>query len=311
MSFNAVLAALDLLDSGRVTGADVAAALRGVGVERVAVVTLRGEHGSTDVVRAVVPGTDGHLRGGPAPTLGLIGRLGGIGARPERIGLVSDADGAVAAVACAMKLGRMQAREDPLSGDVIIATQICPHAPTKPHDPVPFVGSPVDGPALNREEVDSAMGAILSIVTTSGNRVINHRGFAISPTVKAGWILPVSTDLLTIQEYVTGRPAVTFPLSVQDITPVENRLYHLNTIMEPSQATEAPVVGVALTAEVPVPGSATGASHAGDIELTVRFAIEVAKAFGQRRCRFYDDREWAMLLERYGSLTHLQTIGRV
>ena len=45
MSFNAVLAALDLLDSGRVTGADVAAALRGVGVERVAVVTLRGEHG--------------------------------------------------------------------------------------------------------------------------------------------------------------------------------------------------------------------------------------------------------------------------
>jgi Protein of unknown function (DUF1177) len=59
------------------------------------------------------------------------------------------------------------------------------------------------------------MDALLSMVTTRGNRVINHRGFAISQTVKAGWILPVRPDLLTIQEQVTGRPPVTLPLAMQ------------------------------------------------------------------------------------------------
>ena len=40
------------------------------------------------------------------------------------------------------------------------------------------MGSPVDMPTVNREEVDGELDAILSIDTTKGNRVINHRGFA-------------------------------------------------------------------------------------------------------------------------------------
>jgi len=154
------------------------------------------------------------------------------------------------------------------------------------------------------------MEAILAVDTTRGNRVINHRGFAISPTVKAGWILRVSEDLLDLQQIVTGRTPVVFPLSMQDITPYGNGLYHLNSILQPSTATAAPVVGVALTAEVAVPGSATGASHPGDIEQAVRFAIEVAKAFGRGRCRFFDADEWERIQARYGPMTHLQTPGR-
>jgi len=45
---------------------------------------------------------------GNAPTLGVIGRLGGVGARPEVIGLVSDGDGALTALSVALKLARMQ-----------------------------------------------------------------------------------------------------------------------------------------------------------------------------------------------------------
>jgi hypothetical protein len=74
--------------------------------------------------------------------------------------------------------------------------------------------------------------------------------------------------------------------------------------------TDAPVVGVALTAEVAVPGSATGASHAVDIEQAVRFCLEVAKAFGQGKCRFYDGEEWTRIQARYGSMKVLQTMGR-
>jgi uncharacterized protein DUF1177 len=163
---------------------------------------------------------------------------------------------------------------------------------------------------LNREEVLPEMEAVLTVDTTRGNRVINHRGIAISPTVKAGWILRVSEDLLTIMQNVTGRLPVVFALTMQDITPYGNGLYHLNSILQPATATEAPVVGVALTAELAVPGSATGASHATDIDCAVRFCLEVAKAFGKGECRFYDAGEWQEIVHRYGPMTHLMTPGR-
>jgi hypothetical protein len=288
----------------------VADALRGAGLEEVTVTTLAGPGGTTDALRAVVPGTEGRRRGGSAPTLGIVGRLGGIGARPAQIGLVSDADGAVTAVAAALKLARMRAEGDRLPGDVILATHVCPHAPVRPHAPVPFMASPVDQPTLNREEVSPEMEAVLSIDTTRGNRVVNRRGFAISPTVKAGWILRVSEDLLDIQQFVTGRLPVVLPISMQDITPYGNGLHHLNSILQPSTATEAPVVAVALTAEVAVPGSATGASHPTDIEQAVRFVLEVAKSFTRNACRFYDPEEFHRIQQRYGPMTHLQTQGR-
>jgi hypothetical protein len=76
--------------------------------------------------------------------LGIIGRLGGIGARPAAIGLVSDANGAITAIACALKLADMSRAGDCLLGDVIIATHIRPIAPVIPHEPAPFIGSPAD-----------------------------------------------------------------------------------------------------------------------------------------------------------------------
>ncbi len=146
--------------------------------------------------------------------------------------------------------------------------------------------------------------------TTRGNRVINHRGIAISPTVRAGWILRPADDLLDLYQFVTGRMPVVFPLSMPDITPYSNDLYHLNSILQPATATDAPVVGVALTAEVPVPSSATGASQPADIELAVRFCLEVAKAFGLGRCHFFDPAEWDRVQALYGPMTHLQGPGR-
>lgn len=308
-SLSAVLEALDLLDSATITGDRVADALRRGGAGEVEVKRLTAERGATDVVRVAAPGTHGRRAGGTAPTLGIVGRLGGIGARPEKLGLVSDADGAVTAVACALKLGRMARAGDRLPGDVLIATHICPNAPTVAHPAVTMMSSPVDIAALTAEEVRPEMEAILSVDTTRGNRVINHRGIAISPTVMQGWILRVSEDLLTIMQHVTGRAPVVFPLTMQDITPYGNGLFHLNSILQPSTTTAAPVVGVALTAEVPVPGSATGASQPLDIELAVRFCLEVAKAFGQGACAFYDVNEWPQIQRRYGTMRLLQTPG--
>ncbi|MEM2881808.1 MAG: DUF1177 domain-containing protein [Candidatus Bathyarchaeia archaeon] len=310
MMLKQVLEICDLVDSAKVNGAAVADLLIKRGLDQIEVKTIRGERGSTDFVKILVPGSQGRSAGGRAPTLGIIGRLGGIGARPERVGMVSDADGAITALSCALKLADMRRNGDELKGDVIIATHICPNAPTQPHDPVPFMGSPVDMMTMNRHEVDPRMEAILSADTTKGNRIVKFRGFAITPTVKEGYILRVSEDLIDIMQWVTGMVARVVPITTQDITPYGNGLYHMNSMMQPAVATDAPVVGIAITTETPVPGCATGASHAIDIEMAARFCLEVAKAFGEGKCKFYDEEEFKLITKLYGSMKHLQTMGR-
>lgn len=302
MALRQVMEVMDLLD-GPATGDEVAELLGGAGLD-VAVTRVEGDRGSTDFVVTTIPGRD---RG--APVLGVVGRLGGIGARPEALGLVSDGDGAVTAVATALRLAHMAGRGDRLPGDVVVSTHICPDAPTEPHDPVPFMGTPVAMEVMNRMEVRPEMDAILSVDTTKGNRVLNHRGIAITPTIRQGWVLPVADDLLDVYQQVTGRPPRVLPITTYDITPYGNDLYHVNSIVQPAVATSSPVVGVALTAEVAVPGSGTNASHPADIAEAVRFCVETAARFGAGRIRFHDEEAFDEARARYGSMEHLQTMG--
>jgi hypothetical protein len=283
---------------------------RGLSESEIEMQKIKEDKGETLFIKISIQGEKGRLNEKSTPTLGIIGRLGGIGARPHKIGLVSDADGAITALAAAAKIAVMRSKGDQFPGDVIVATHLCPHSPIIPHEPVPFMDAPVSLETMNRYEVDKRMTAILSIDTTKGNRVINYRGFAISPTVKDGYILRVSEDLLDIMQNVTGRMPVVFPLTTQDITPYGNDIYHLNSILQPATATSAPVVGVAITTEVPVPGCATGANHSIDIEMAVRFVVEAAKAFGGKKCSFYDDDEFQKLISLYGSLDHLKSKGK-
>lgn len=307
MSLTQTLQAYEALDSAYANGQTVVDLLAPYARHvQVTVKTITGPKGKTDLVRMVIAGTEGKLAGGKAPTLGIVGRLGGVGARPSRIGLVSDADGAVAAIAAALKLASMREKGDALPGDVVLSTHVCPDAPTRPHEPVDFMDSPMDTETLNENEITPDMDAVLSIDTTKGNRILNHKGYAISPTVKQGYILRVSEDLVRIMEMTSGRSAVTFPITTQDITPYGNGVYHLNSILQPSVATSAPTVGVAICTQSVVPGCGTGASDEHDIAAAVRFAVEVAKEFTRGTCRFHDEAEYAQLLQLYGSLAHLQ-----
>ncbi|MFB7138709.1 DUF1177 domain-containing protein [Gottfriedia sp. NPDC056225] len=309
MTLKQTLSVIDLLDNAYVNGEKVKELFTSYPNVTVEVTTVSGEQGSTDFIKVIIPGVEGKSRGGVAPTIGIVGRLGGIGARPSRIGLVSDADGAVAAVASALKLADMQVKGDTLKGDVIVTTHICPDAPTLPHEPVDFMDSPVDILTMNKYEVLSEMEVVLSIDTTKGNRVINHKGIAISPTVKEGYILRVSDDLLRIMEMTSGQLPVTYPITMQDITPYGNDIYHINSILQPSVATDSPVVGLAITAQSAVPGCGTGASHETDIALAARFAIEVAKETTNGTCKFYDEVEFDKITKLYGSMKILQTMG--
>ena len=202
----------------------------------------------------------------------------------------------------------MQNKGDFLEGDVFISTHICPDAPTAPHIPVPFMGSPVEMAQVNAEEFTPELDAVLSVDTTKGNRVINHNGFAISPTVKEGYILRTSEDLLDLMQITTGKLPKVFPLTQQDITPYGNDLHHLNSILQPATATDAPVVGIAITTETTVPGCATGASHMTDLDEAARFMLEVAKSFGSRSLKLYDEEEFEKLQNLYGPMNHFQKL---
>jgi len=310
MSLKHVIELYELMDSIYVNGEVVKDYLHNIDPSAdVTVKTIKGDNGSTDFVRVLVKGKNGKSSGGNAPTLGIIGRLGGIGARPEMTGFVSDGDGALACMASAAKTIDMALKGDQLEGDVIFTTHICPTAPTLPHEPVPFMNSPVDISVMNENEVDETMDAILSIDTTKGNQICNHKGFAITPTVKEGYILKVSDDLLHVYTQSAGISPVVMPITTQDITPYGNGLFHINSILQPAVATTSPVVGVAITTESVVAGCATGATHVTDVENVVRFVLEVAKVFGAKKCAFYDEKQFALIEILYGSMNHLQTKG--
>ncbi len=302
-----VLEVIDLLDDPRVNGEVVRRFLlgKGFGDIRVAVETIRGDRGSTDFITIVIPGERGKSSGGSSPTLGVVGRLGGIGARPAQLGMVSDADGAIVALAAAYKIAEMRARGDVLPGDVIVTTHICPNAPTRPHKPVPMMDSPVDIFALLKREATDDMDAVLSVDATKANWVVKHTGFAITPTVKEGWILKVSPDLLDIYVRVTGEPPVVVPITMQDILPYSTPVYHLNSMMQPWLYTRAPVVGVAITARMAVPGSGTGITNFAALEQATRFVVEVAKDFTMGRARFYDPEEWETIIRVHGPVADI------
>ena len=263
MLFKQLIEAFDIIDSKNVNGNSVASYLKSIKQDAdIQVYPLVGPKGSTDMLKIRIPGLHGKTSGGDAPTIGLLGRLGGLGARPERIGYVSDGDGALVAIALAAKLLDMQNKGDFLEGDVFISTHICPDAPTAPHVPVPFMGSPVEMAQVNAEELTPELDAVLSV----------------------------------------------FPLTQQDITPYGNDLHHLNSILQPATATNAPVVGIAITTETTVPGCATGASHMTDLDEAARFMLEVAKSFGRRSLKLYDEEEFEKLQSLYGSMKHFQKL---
>lgn len=283
-----VLTIHDVLDQPEVQGEDVCSLFSKA---EVTVKTVT-EKGSTDFITIKV--------GSGSPTLGIVGQLGGIGAA-GRVGLVSDAEGALTALACALQLEKIEVK-----GSVIVTTHICNTAPIIPHELVDFMGAPLSVSTMMNHLVDERMDAILSVDTTRGNRIINCKGFALSPTVKEGYILRVAEPLLDIQERVTGRLPVVFPITTQDITPYSNQIYHLNAIMQPCTRTTAPVVGVAITSEVVVPGCATGATQLLDVEAAARFCLEVAKDYGEGMCAFYDETEFHTLKRLYGPMNNLQ-----
>ncbi|MER6523936.1 DUF1177 family protein [Streptomyces sp. NPDC001508] len=303
-----ILDAWDLIDLPNANGATVRDHFAAEFAEESlwpTVTRLDGEHTGTDVVRWSIPGTEGNT----APTLAVIGRLGGIGVRPGKEGTVSDADGAIVATAVALKLARAHQRGEPTKGDVVIVTHICPTAPTRDH-PVPGqMDSPVPIDKLLRlHESPAEADALISIDTTRSHYLINHTGIAATATLKNGVILRISPDVMKLLGEVTSEPPVALPITMQDITPLSSGLFRINSIMQPGNYFDGPVIGLASVSRHPIHGSTTGANRPENLEHAARFAVEAARRFGRGDLRFHDEAEYARFVDTYGSMAHL--VGR-
>lgn len=296
-----ILEVIDLLDDPD-NGADAFAALLGPGPHEIARDDFSGPKGRTEFIKILFPGTHGKSRGGDAPTLGIIGSNGGLRLPGARGGLVSDADGCLVGLACALRLRRMAERRQTPRGDVIVSTHICQEAHPEPHDPFPFVMSPLPSSEKHPRMIDPRMDAILTPETCKGNKLVSPAAFAITPPVREGYILRPHASILHIMEMVTGRNPVIFPITMQDITPFESGVHHVCGMVLPSVFSPAPVIGVPIAMAQPILPAATNTQQPVALEAAGRFCIEVAVSLGLGDCRFYYEQDFEAFLRVYGAI---------
>ncbi len=305
MSFKSTMRAYELLDDANVSGESIVNEFLKAGADEASYTRLYGEKAFTDVVRIVIRGSNGKRVGGTAPTLNIAGLLEGIGGRPVFNGLTSDGEGALVTLATALKLISAKKKGDGPRGDVVFSTHICPNTPTIDHYPVPYISCCVDFWELKKHVIDKTADAIITVDVSRGNRVIKTSPFAITCTIKEGWLLPVSNDALSLMERVTGAQPVVMPLSMQDITAISNGMDHVNDIGALPAGITAPNIGLALTAPIPLYSSITGFTNLANLDAAVRFSVEVARDYGRNAFEFYKEDDFNKLVARYGRMTHL------
>ncbi len=292
--------AYEILNRHDASSDSVLSLLRSHGLTNVSVKRVEVNDVYSDFIRILIPGVSGKTYGMSSPTIGVVGRLSGIKMENLPLSLVSDADGAIAAIALALRLAALHGSNEGPLGDVIITTQIALQSSAKIHLPAALTSSPIDTRVACMHEVDPDMDAVISIAVCRATRWVNADGIAVTPTVKDGYILPPCDSLLNILETVTGRLPVVFPLTTYDITPIDNGLYHVNSIIQPSLATGSPVIGVALTSVNLVPGITLRHNDLSDVGLATRFTLEVVFGFTSGSLQFYDAQELRQAKAKYG-----------
>ncbi|NKB60188.1 MAG: DUF1177 family protein [Alphaproteobacteria bacterium] len=302
-----VMDVLEFLDDAR-NGAEPFAALLPEGPHSVDITPFESDIGKTDFIKILFPGKSGKSAGGDAPTTGIIGSNGGLRLPGAYPGLASDADGCIVGLASALRLARIHTRGQELAGDVLISTHICQQAHPAPHDPFPFVMSPLPSSEKHPRLVDERMDAILTPETCKGNKMVSHLGFAVTPPVREGFILRPHESILHIAEMVTGKAPVVFPITMQDVTPYELGVHHICGMVLPSIFSTAPVVGVPLVTEIQAHPSATGVQQPMVLESAARFCVEVATSFGNGDCEFHYPGDFEGMVEAFGAVRGWQRL---
>lgn len=302
-----VIDTIDFLDNSS-NSAEAFAEFLPDGPHAVEITPFESDLGTTDFIKILFPGSAGKSAGGDAPTTGIIGSNGGLRLPGPYPGLASDADGCIVGLTAALRLARMHTRGQQLAGDVLVSTHICQKARPVPHDPYPFVMSPLPSSEKHPRLVDTRMDAMLTPETCKGNKMVSHLGFAVTPPVREGIIMRPHASILHIVEMVTGKAPVVFPITMQDVTPYELGVHHICGMVLPSIFSAAPVIGVPLVTEIETHPSATGVQQPTVLETAARFCLEVATSFGNGDCEFYYPGDFEGMVSTFKGLRGWQSL---
>ncbi|EZQ10274.1 hypothetical protein CM19_04270 [Candidatus Acidianus copahuensis] len=228
---------------------------------------------------------------GEGKKIEVLGRLGSI--KINNL-LVSDADGAIIALAVLRELSKERQ-----SGNYVISTSISLSAKLIQHEPFNFMVPPIGIEEALNYEVDKQADFIISIDSTKGNRIAKYSDFAITHVIKDGYIMKVSDEVLDIYEKVTDHEPYFVPLTSSDLTPMDFNSYHISTLISPWLYTESPLIGVATVSKFAIPGYETGVQNISMLENAGKFCVELSRFINKGGSAF-DEKELIELKNKLG-----------
>lgn len=294
----------DLLTSAKVNSTRIVEYISSFGPCKAQVEGSCGPNGSYKTLKVTIAGTDGAISGGKSPTLGFVGQVGDQASSQSKNERIPDYIGTSIVLLTAAKILQMITSGNALRGDVILSAQIGSNTSTS----VSSENTTFQKEVPTHTEVSLVMDAVISIGSYRGAKIGYNKSIAISPTVKEGYILEISDDLWALAKKTNDVSPISLPLSQQDIIPCEKGLPQAHTILQPSRATSAPVVGIGIQNEM-ASRHGLNTSLFERIESTGRFLVTVATAFTNNNCSLYDEHEFTILRTSYGDMSHFQHIG--
>ncbi len=300
MAREQIIEIVDLLDQPDVDAEDVRAFFGSRGYDAVEIETTETESGLVDFLSFEFHGSNG----GESPTTGIVGLSEMDLIECKQKGISSYECGVLATLSAALVLVDMGEDESNLYGNVLLKTEM-----VRPKLDAGKVWLAVESRC--ERLVDPTMDFVLSLGTVRDSRTNNSAGVAFSPTIKDGWVLPVSEDLVSIKNEVASCPTAVLPVTTQDITPYANELYHLSCVTQPATVTDAPVVAIAFTSGTRVAGKDISPVSAEEIDTAVRFVLEATKAYTSGCLKLFDPEEFDRLVRLYGTMSYLQAPRRV
>jgi hypothetical protein len=238
------------------------------------------------------------------PGLMVIGQGGEVN-KTGSYNLVSDSDGIVCALDVAARLLEMKKAGSYFNRNATIATHI------RTADGDMQMNDDLDVLISQTQTSGRVFDGILTVRSVKSNSLTSFRGFCITPTIKEGWILPMSGDLFKLAGETSGEVPKMLSITMYDIMRGSNNASpRINNLLTPNITTDRPVVGIGIATQTKSPEFRANASHFSDIEEASRFIIEAILAFDKDELKLYDSEMFTRAKTRYSSID-MSTLQRI
>lgn len=257
---------------------------------------------SIEILKVIIKGTEGAFSGGTRPTLGIVSQLSNCKSTIEGIGCIDMNAGVFSVLVAAYELLHITKTEGGILGDVMFAVFIGSDVTPKLRALISFLSD-------NSFGISQHMDAVLSVGTSKFFERENDGSIAVSPTVKEGYILKISDDILDVFSRQSNQAIEALTITQQDIIPTEKGMTQRTNLLQPSTKTSAPVVGISIGSSAALSNEDGRVVSLKDIGRIATGCLDIARSYGANECVFYDEEEFTELRVSYGNMSHFQGIG--